>query len=307
MTFAVIPREQLLSAQIWKTSAGRDRLNAWYDKFASKLETEVTQLSVATSIGPSHVLASGPEDGLPLVCLHGMRSGASFLLSELPTLAKHFRLYAPDMPGQSIRGPEVKLPVNDDSYADWLLDVMDGLGLPSANLFGVSWGGFVARLTASKAPERVSKLSIMVPAGIANGSHLTGMAKMAFPMIRHTLWPTSNSLRSLLHPIMTTWDSDWANAIACSLQDMKMDTRIPPLATDDDLQRLQMPTLVIAGTDDISFPGSLVLDRVRRLVPDVKTELIHDCKHCPPTTEVFRVWLGDRLSRFIHDEPEPVG
>ncbi len=119
------------------------------------------------------------------------------------------------MPGQSIRGPEVKLPVNDDSYADWMLDVMDGLGLPSTNLFGVSWGGFVARLP--------------------------------------------------------------------------------------------MPTHVIAGTDDISFSGSAELDRVRRLVPNVETELINDCKHCPPTTDIFRVWLGDRLSRFIHDEPEPVG
>lgn len=296
--------EHLLSTQIWKTSAGRDRLNAWYDKFASKLETEVTQLSVRTSIGPSHVLVSGPEDGLPLVCLHSMRTGASFLLSELPTLAKRFRLYAPDIPGQSIRGPEVKLPVNDDSYADWLIEVMDGLGLPNANLFGVSWGGFVARLAASKAPERVTKLSIMVPAGIANGSHLTGLAKMAFPMLRHTLWPTSNSLRSLLRPIMTTWDSDWADAIACTLKDMKMDARIPPLATDDDLQRLRMPTLVFAGTDDISFPGAAVVDRVRRLVPNSETELIEDCKHCPPTTEVFRAWLGDRLSRFILDEPE---
>ncbi|MCM2375254.1 alpha/beta fold hydrolase [Aporhodopirellula aestuarii] len=291
--------DKLLTAQIWKTPAGRDRLNAWYDKFASKLETEVTHLSVPTSIGPTHVLASGPEGGLPLVCLHSMRTGASFLLSELPSLAKRFRLYAPDMPGQSIRGPAVKLPVHDDSYADWLLEVMNELGLPQTNLFGVSWGGFVARLTASKAPERVSKLSIMVPAGIANGSHLTGLAKMAFPMIRHTLWPTSNSLRSLLQPIMTTWDDDWANAIACALKDMKVDPRLPPLARDDELQRLRMPTLVLAGTDDISFPGTAVVDRMRRLVPNLEIELIEDCKHCPPTTEEFRTWLADRLSRFI--------
>ena len=204
-----------------------------------------------TSIGPSHVLVTGPKDGLPLVCLHGMRTGASFLLSELPVLARRFRLYAPDMPGQSIRGPEVKLSLKDDSYANWLIEVMDRLDLPNASLFGVSWGGFVARLTASKAPERVSKLSMLVPAGIANGSHLTGLAKMTFPMIRHTRWPTSNSLRSLLCPIMTTWDPDWAAAISCALQDMRMDARVPPVVTDDDLQRLRMPTLVFAGTKDI--------------------------------------------------------
>jgi pimeloyl-ACP methyl ester carboxylesterase len=210
------------------------------------------------------------------------------------------------MPGQSIRGPDIKLSLEDDSYANWLIEVMDGLGLGNASVFGVSWGGFVARLTASKEPMRVSKLLMMVPAGIVNGSHLTGIARMAFPMIRHTLWPTQSSLRSLLHPIMTTWDPDWAEAISCAFRDMKMDARVPPLVTDGDLQRLRMPTLVLAGTHDISFPGSPLIHRVRTLIPNVETELIEGCKHCPPTTEAFQTWLGDRVSRFLQGATEAV-
>jgi pimeloyl-ACP methyl ester carboxylesterase len=100
---------------------------------------------------------------------------------------------------------------------------------------------------------------------------------------------------------MTTWDVDWANAIDCAFRDMKLDTRVPPLASDSDLQRLLMPTLVMAGTDDISFPGPAVIDRVKRLVPNVETELIEDCKHCPPTTDDFRDWLANRLIRFLDD------
>ena len=288
-----------MKSQIWRTPAGRDRLNSWYERFLSKIDNPVSQVSVPTSIGASHVLVTGPVDGQPLICLHGMRTGASFLLSELTFLGSRFRLYAPDMPGQSIRGPEVKLPLKDGAYANWLLEVMDGLSLPNASLLGVSWGGFVARLTASHAPQRVSKLAMVVPAGIANGSHLTGLAKMAIPMIRHTLWPTANSLQSLLNPIMTSWDPDWASAISCAFEDMKMDARVPPLATDWDLQQLQMPTLVIAGAKDISFPGAAVVGRMKQLVPDVETELIENCKHCPPTTEAFRAWLGDRLARFL--------
>jgi len=197
-----------------------------------------------------------------------------------------------------------QLSLRDDSYAIWLIEILDGLGLSSPPLFGVSWGGFVARLTAADAPHRVSKLALMVPAGIANGSHLTGLAKMAFPMIRHSLWPTPNSLRSLLQPIVTTWDPDWADSISCALRDMKMDARVPPLATEAELRRLQMPTLVIAGDEDISFPGAAVVDRVQRFISNVETDLIEDCKHCPPTTEAFRAWLGDRLSRFLLDAPE---
>ena len=58
-----------------------------------------------------------------------MRTGAAHLLSEFGPLARRFRLVAPDLPGQSVRGPQVRLPLTDDAYALWLADVLDGLGL----------------------------------------------------------------------------------------------------------------------------------------------------------------------------------
>ena len=44
------------------------------------------------------------------------------------------------------------------------LEVLDGLGIGSFDLLGVSWGGFVARQTASVATGRVRKLVLLVPA-----------------------------------------------------------------------------------------------------------------------------------------------
>ena len=86
-----------------------------------------------------------------------------------------------------------------------------------------------------------------------------------------------------------------------------MDSRVPPLVTDEVLLELRTPTLVLAGADDLSFPGAAVIDRVKRLVPNVETELLESCKHCPPTTEAFRNWVGDRLTRFILSPPERMG
>lgn len=288
-----------MESPIWKTPAGRDRLISWYDKFASKIEGATASILVPTSLGLSNVLVTGPENGPALICLHGMRTGASFLLSELGPLSRLYRLYAPDIPGQSIRGLEQKLSLKDDSYANWLVEILDGLDLTSVSLFGVSWGGYVALATASIAPNRVSKLSLLSAAGISNGSHVTGLIKMAFPLMRHSLWPTENSLRSLLNPILTTWDADWARSFDCALRDMKMDYRVPPLATDSMLKQLRVPTLVLAGDSDISFPGVAVTERACRLVPNVQAELIAKCRHCPPTTEAFREWLCQRLNRFL--------
>jgi pimeloyl-ACP methyl ester carboxylesterase len=228
-----------------------------------------------------------------------MRTGSVHLVSELAPLLDRFRIIAPDLPGQSVRGPRVRLPLADDSHARWLFDVVDGLGLGAVDLFGVSWGGFVARQAASTAPDRVRRLALLVPAGIANGSHWTGLTRMALPLLRYRFRPTDRNLRRLLAPLFSTWDDDWAAYTADALRDMPFDFRIPPVAADAELRRLAMPVLVLGAADDISFPGGAVVRRMTAAAPHADGEVIAGCKHCPPTTPEFRRWLADRLSTFF--------
>jgi len=296
-----------MSSIIWKNEAGRQRLEAFYDRFKAKIPAEISERKVPTRFGETNVLVAGPNDAPPIICLHAMRTGAPFLLSELGPLANDFRLFAPELPGQSIRGIHRKLRLDDRSYADWTEDVMDSLGLSEANLFGVSWGAYVAVLTAIAFPDRVSRLAVMVPAGIANGSHLTGLLQMAIPFARYKMRPNEANLKALLSPVLTTWDSDWAEFFACSLRDWRMDSRIPPLFPDDDLARLEMPVLVIGADQDISFPGERVIARVDQLIPHAETDLLKDCKHCPPTDAEFRDWLASRLTRFMDNGGVPLG
>lgn len=286
---------------IWKDQAGRDRMNTWYDRFAEKIPVPVERHTVPTPFGESHLLVTGPETGPPLVCLHAMRTGASFLLSELGSVLTHFRIYAPDLPGQSVCGLDRRLDLKDQSHAKWLAAILDHFGLARVGVFGVSWGGFVARQFACTFPHRVAKLGLMVPAGIVNGSHFRGLMHMVWPMLRYKMRPNEANLRKLLAPILTTWDEDWAGFIGCTINDMKMDPRIPPLATDSDLQQLTMPLLVLAADQDISFPGQKMLQRLKAQVPGAEGELLRECKHCPPCTPEFRGWLGNRLTAFFDD------
>jgi 2-hydroxy-6-oxonona-2,4-dienedioate hydrolase len=284
---------------VWRNEAARSRLEAWYGRFRDRISGPVETREVPTRHGPSHALLAGPPDAPPLVCLHAMRTGAAHLLSELGPLADRFRLVAPDLPGQSVRGPQVRLSLEDDAYARWLLDVLDGLNLGAVNLFGVSFGGFVARLTASVAPDRVQRLALLVPAGIANGSHWKGLTKMALPLVRYRLWRSERNLRRLLAPLFSTWDADWAGYTGEAVRDMPFDLRIPPLATDEQLRKLTMPVLVLGAAEDISFPGEAVVRRVKAVLPHADCEVIPACKHCPPTTPEFRTWLADRLTGFV--------
>jgi 2-hydroxy-6-oxonona-2,4-dienedioate hydrolase len=283
----------------WKNDAARVRLEGWYERFRGRIGVATESREVPTRHGPSHVLLAGASDAPPLVCLHAMRTGSAHLLSELGPLAASFRLIAPDLPGQSVRGPQVKLPLNDDSAARWLFDVLDGLGLGAVNVFGVSWGGFVARLAAGTVPDRVRRLALLVPAGIASGSHWKGLTRMGLPMLRYRLRRSERNLRRLVEPLFTTWDADWAAYTGEALGDMPVDMRIPPLATDADLRKLTMPVLVLGAADDISFPGDAVVRRIKTLVPRADGEVIAGCKHCPPTTPEFRTWLANRLTAFF--------
>jgi len=288
-----------MPASVWKDDAARLRLEHWYERFLARVPGPVERRQVPTRHGQSHVLVAGRADGPVVVALHPMRAGAAHLLSELGPLLAHYRVVAPDLPDQSVRGLQLRLPLADDALARWLLDVLDGLELRTVNLFGVSWGGFVARLTASTAPERVRRLALLVPAGVANGSHVTGLMKMAVPMIRWRLRPSDANLRRVLDPLFTTWDREWSDYVAGTLRDMPMDMRIPPLASDDALRRLTMPVLVLGGAEDISFPGDAVVRRVTAMAPHADGELIPGCKHSPPATEEFREWLAARLRRFL--------
>jgi 2-hydroxy-6-oxonona-2,4-dienedioate hydrolase len=289
---------------VWRDEASRERLDAWHQRFLARSETPASSVVVDTFLGASHVLVSGPEDGPPLVCLHAMRTGSAQLLSELHPLARRFRVYAPDLPGQSLHGPPVRASLTDTTLADWLAEVLDRMEVRYAGLLGISWGGFVARLAASTYPERFHALTLVVPAGIVNGSHWRGLMQMALPMLRYRLRPSEDRLKALLEPLFTTWDEEWASYTADALRDMRLDPRIPPLATDADLRELKLRMLVIGAEDDISFPGRDMVERVRRLVPNVETELLRQCKHCPPTTPQFRSWLTERVDTFMRIQPE---
>lgn len=287
-----------MARPIWKGAAARARLEAWYERFRERVPGAEGR-EVPTRHGPSHVLCAGPPGAPVLVCLHAMRTGAAHLLSELVPLAGRFRLVAPDLPDQSVRGPQLGLPLNTDALADWLFGVLDALGLECVNLFGVSWGGFVARLAACARPARVRRLALLVPAGIANGSHWKGLTNMALPLLRYRVWPSERNLRRFLAPLLSEWDDTWGAYMGDTLRDLRTDLRIPPLATDADLAKLTMPVLVLGAADDISFPGDAVARRVRAAVPHAEAEVLAGCKHCVPTTPEFRERLAARLGAFF--------
>jgi pimeloyl-ACP methyl ester carboxylesterase len=108
-------------------------------------------------------------EGKPLVFLHGA-GGAAPDDPFLNALAAHFEIYAPLLPGygDSAEAPELR-DMLDITLHTW--DVLAALKLKKPILVGHSMGGMIAAEMAAIAPNDVSRLGLIAPAGLWDDDH----------------------------------------------------------------------------------------------------------------------------------------
>jgi pimeloyl-ACP methyl ester carboxylesterase len=283
---------------MFKTAQARTTMEAAYERFRALVPNTSTR-TVPTRSGDTHVLVAGREGAPPLVMLHGALATSAHAMGELGPLLDRFRVYAPDVIGQSVKSADVRLPLDGLAYGEWLVDVLDELGLERANVYGISWGGFVACKLAQLAPERIDRLVLLVPAGIVAGSAWKGFTEVGLPLALYRMFPSKERLHRFVGSMMTTTTDAWADYFGEALQSYKLDIRVPPLLTPEPLAGFKRPTLVFGASDDISFPGPALLARMKVLIPQAETELLEACRHMPPTDDAFRHRIGDRIAQFL--------
>ncbi|MGY1838328.1 MULTISPECIES: alpha/beta fold hydrolase [unclassified Modestobacter] len=112
------------------------------------------------------VRTDGPDDGLPVLLLHGFPETSLSWSAVTPLLAQAgLRTFAPDQLGYS---PGAR-PMDVDSYAlanlvQVTADLMTALDVPVAHVVGHDWGANVAWALAAWHPDRVASLTaVSVP------------------------------------------------------------------------------------------------------------------------------------------------
>lgn len=120
-------------------------------------------------VGSKEIFVSETGQGTPVVLLHGGGPGASGMSNfsrNIDSLAEHFRVVVPNLPGY---GRSTKGVDGDDPFgylADAIRGLLDELGIARASLVGNSYGGACALRLALDTPERVERLVLMGPGGI---------------------------------------------------------------------------------------------------------------------------------------------
>lgn len=110
-----------------------------------------------------HVALAGPEDGPPILLVHGWPQNWWTWRNVIPYLADRFRVIVPDLRGhgwtEAPSGGYAK-----DQLASDLLALLDALGIARVTWVGHDWGAVVGFLAALRAPARIERmLTLCVP------------------------------------------------------------------------------------------------------------------------------------------------
>lgn len=117
-----------------------------------------------------HVITAGPEDGEPLLLLHGFPEFWYGWRKQIPYFADQgYRVIVPDQRGYNLSDkPADVSSYNIDLLATDVRNLLDTFAIEKVNLVGHDWGALVAWWTAILYPDRLKKLGILnVPHPVA--------------------------------------------------------------------------------------------------------------------------------------------
>lgn len=286
---------------IYRSAAGEAKIRALYDRFLSRLGIPYESRTLETRFGDTHLLVAGPEGAQPLMLFHGGNVVNPLTLEWFEPLAREFRIYAPDTIGHPGRSAQRRLSPRDDSYGEWVVDLLDGLGLERAPLAGPSYGAGIILRTAACAPERVSRAVLLVPSGIANGPLWGMISEILLPMLLYRVTGRQDLLLRAIGPMFTEEpEDDVVELCGAVFRNVKLETRMPKDASPEELANFTAPTLLIAAEDDIFFPAHRVVPRTREIIPNlVAAETLPGSGHYPSREGLE--FINQRILEFLRD------
>ncbi len=265
---------------VFRSLEGEAQYRTAYEAALKLWPVPYEELYIPTRFGETHVITSGPKDATPVVLLHPAGCGAAIWYRNVGPLSQRYRTYAVDTLSE-VNLSRVTRPIkNSQGFADWSVDLFDGLQIKSANIVGNSFGGFVTLNTALYHPERVKKVVLISPAATFDPMRPLYRRYTLAYILRYTL----GSTRLLLKAYEWLWQ-DYPKD-ECIGQ-LRMITAVegvmrhgaPVVFSDEELRKIRTPVLLLIGDHEMIYKPEDVFRRATRLVSGLKAEIVPNANH----------------------------
>ena len=125
---------------------------------------------------------TGALENPQIILVHGSNGYAPNSLETYSNLYQSYRVYAVDMLAPPNKSAETRLSMKDESYGEWMNEVIDNLKLYSIIMVGFSFGGLVILKTPEYDERKINEVYLSAPAYIVNGNTLKALPKDFIPM-----------------------------------------------------------------------------------------------------------------------------
>ena len=230
-----------------------------------------------------HYLVTGPENGKPVVLVHGLGGSAEDWRNLAPPLARAgYCVYMPDLPGfgRSERPASFSYSVRDQAHI--VIGFMDAMHIDRVDLGGWSMGGWIVQIVASEIPARIQRLMLFDSAGLhvdpdwdtrlftpANATEIDKLDALLMPNPPKVPgFVTRDVLRVTRE---RSWVVQRAMASMLTGQDV----------TDALLPTLEMPVLIVWGDLDHITPLAQG-QTMAKLIPHAELDVFAGCGHLAP-------------------------
>lgn len=96
--------------------------------------------------------------GKPLILMHTIRTQLEYFQEFIPELAKHYTVYAVDLPGHGRSSIDTKVNYDEPYMRQAIVTLIEKLDLSEVTLVGESIGAVLALTVASVIPQRIIKV-----------------------------------------------------------------------------------------------------------------------------------------------------
>lgn len=275
----------------------------FYDARAQRWPIPSESTMISTTLGDTFVRVQGPEYGPPMVLLPGDSETSLSWIPVIEAFAAEHRVYALDHIYDIGRSIYRKRPRRPSDFVRWLSELTGELDLHDVRLVGHSYGGWMAILYALECPKNLNKLVLLSPQGVLRPplgllarAIIYGTIPSRAYIQRYLYWYAQDCVRH--DATRATIDEMIEEDILARRCYKRRRIVVPTVLSEEDWQRLAVPTLFLVGRNEVSYSAELATHRLATVAPEVETDIADGDHHL---TIVQPDWVIQQVLGFLAD------